>query len=197
MTKLADFRADAPAPKPLVEVLAEEVPFRGRMLAFDQSLADGGWAYMVFGDDGVQVRRTGNIRTVADEKGHEGNLKRSVDFFHAVEDLLREFDPELVAHESPPVANNKMARPESSLMSAEAIRISASLNDMPIYMVHSQRVKKHITGNGNAKKTLVAKMVKERMPELQTNKPGPLNEGVYDAIGVGLTTALEYRTVEV
>lgn len=89
-----------------------------------------------------------------------------------------------------------MRYPESSLMSAEALCISASLNDVPTTMVHSQKVKKRLTGNGNAKKKLVAGEVKRRMPELLEQRPGPLNEAVYDAIGVGLVAGAEIENKE-
>ena len=85
-----------------------------------------------------------------------------------------------------------MARPESSLVSATALRIAANEMSVGIRMVGAQRAKKVITGNGNAKKPEVRARLLELVPGLDKLKP--LNEGVIDAVALAYTAVREAPT---
>lgn len=193
MASLADFRVDgkAPEPKPLIEVLAPK--FEGRILAFDQTLGNVGWVYCQAEAAEVRVVRTGHIKTepgMRGAKGDEDNLQRTVAIYHEVWSIVKEIDPHLIVHESPP-AGGRLARPDSALLAAAAVRIVAADADCPVHMVHAQRVKKLLTGNGNAQKRDVAAAVRRAMPGLVERRIKPLNEHVYDAIGLAVVAAEE------
>jgi len=156
-----------------------------RILSFDQSLSNTGWAYIEQG----RVVETGNIRTEKEDKGHEDNLNRGVAVYIEVEGLFERFEmgrDTLVVHETPPVGG-RMMRPEASLVAATAIRIAAYRRWVPVAMVGAQRAKKRWTGNGNAKKGAVKEAVLRLHPYLKDL--APMNEAVIDAIAIGLLAA--------
>lgn len=187
MTKLSDFRVDG---KPQVEVEVDEIAplaswFKGRILAVDQSLANSGWAMIEMG----VVTWTGNIKTDPMSVGHEDTLLRGERVYAEYQLLLRKFEIDLIVHETPPVSGARMMRPESSLVSAVALRIAGSLAGIPVEMVGAQRAKKRWTGNGNAKKPEVREALKAAFPELRQKKP--MNQAIIDALAIGLVVAEE------
>lgn len=178
----AEVEEEKALPEPVVPVTER------RILSFDQSLANTGWAYIVCG----RVGETGNIKTEREDKGHEDNLNRATTVFVEVLGLMQRFEmgrADLVVHETPPVGG-RMMRPEASLMAATAIRIAAYQRWVPVGMVGAQKAKKRWTGNGNAKKGAVKEAVLRLHPYLKDL--APMNEAVIDAIAIGLLAAEDH-----
>ena len=82
-----------------------------------------------------------------------------------------------------------MARPESSLCAAVVVRGIASDLDIPCKMIGAQKVKKRLTGDGNAAKNLVRAALLRQWPDLANEKPW--NEHISDAMGLGALSAEE------
>lgn len=149
------------------------------ILAFDQSLANTGWALI----SGGKVTEVGNIKTEDEATGHEGNLNRSLKVFAAVNQLIWRTAPDRIVHELPPVGS-RMVRPESSLLSALAIWLAAYLDDLDVTMVGAQKAKKRWTGSARSSKAELKAALLELHPYLATLKP--MNQAISDAIAVGL-----------
>jgi Holliday junction resolvasome RuvABC endonuclease subunit len=162
--------------------------FPGRILAVDQSISNTGWA-LIERTGGISA--TGNIKTEQGPvKGHEDTLTRGTEVFSRYLTLISSLKPDLIVHETPPVGG-KMMRPESSLVSAAALRHAALVHQVPIRMIGAQKAKKRWTGNGNAEKALVKEAIRRLDPMVAQRKP--LNEGIYDAIAIGWVACEEER----
>lgn len=191
---LSDFRISGTAP-----VLTDEVAFEGEpvfqhgsVIAFDQSIANTGWVYLVSDHKGVTVIGCGSLAVppAGYPKGHEGTLLRADHLGFLVDDVFRSrMAPEMVVHETPPIATGKMSRPESSLVAAAVIRQVAQRHDYKISMVSNQHSKKVLVGNGNADKKQWHKAL-DRLPWSHLGQK-PTNEGQRDALCLGLTYLLE------
>lgn len=150
------------------------------LLAFDQSLANTGWALI----EGVTIHKTGNIKTAPSAKGHEGNLSRAWEVKVAVDELLEYLEPDFVVHELPPMPVPGMRRPESSLLAAAAVQFAARGAGVPMLpMVSAQAAKMRWAGDSNADKKRVRESIQRLDPAVRVIKP--MNEATYDAIAVG------------
>lgn len=191
MSSLSQFRADD-APTPAAPTEREPLVFQhGEVIAFDQSIANTGWVYLMSGREGVEVRDCGSLAVPPDgfPKGHEGTLLRADVLASFADAVLRRLPVTTVVHETPPVATGKMARPESSLVSAAVIRQVALRQGHPVVMVSNQHSKKVIARDGNAdKKKWHAAM--ERLPWHHHGKR-PTNEGQRDAMCLALTYLID------
>lgn len=187
---LAQFRQDKAVPKREAEEAIGPVQprFPGRILAFDQSLANTGWA-LIERTGGVSA--TGNLKTDPTEsKGHEDTLQRGSILYGRYRSLIESLGPDLVVHEMPPVGG-RMMRPESSLVSANALRNACLGLSVPVEMYGAQKAKKRWTGNGNAKKNEVKEALRRLDPTLASRKP--MNEAIFDAIAIGWLACEEQR----
>lgn len=152
-----------------------------KILAFDQTLANTGWALLI---DGVP-QRTGMIITPANDEGWRGNIKRGTRIEAEVDTLLFEMLPAFVVAEMP-VTKGKFARPESSALAAQAVSIAASRRDIPFDLMSNQHMKKVIVGRtASVSKADVRTAVERLLPGVNLFKP--YNEHVVDAIAIGLT----------
>ena len=179
----------------------------GRVLAFDQTLGtptSGGTGWVLLDksviDQQVVIVDCGFIKgkNTGMVKGNAMNLERSLHLYRTVIPLLIQYAvrPDvMVAYETPP-AGGKMARPESSLMAAEAILIAAdSLALQPPKMISAQRAKKSICGNPNADKPYVHKVLREQCFPWIGQSNLITNEAGRDALMVGLQ-CLKERKIE-
>ena len=152
------------------------------MLTVDQSLGAAGWAYI---EPDCTVVDTGTVKGVTDLTGHAGTLDKGTQQYAAFVGLIGVYKPGLVVHEMPPISNPKakMARPESSLVSANALRNAASHYGVPVTMVGSQKAKHRFTGKRDADKKEVRAALESLDPGLATRKP--MNEHIADGIALG------------
>jgi len=189
VVRLEDFRRDgtekkSPSPSPIVRTLRDQ-----RVLAFDQSVANTGWALVAVVGGVPRVLRTGMVVTEpSGEAQMLDMLRRAMITYANVRSVILANEPQLIVHEIPLGGRGASLKgASSSLLASLAVRIAASEEHIETEMVSGNRVKAHITGSGKASKSEVAAAVRARLPGLKEQKPGPLNEHVYDAIGIALT----------
>lgn len=126
------------------------------VLAFDQSVMATGWALLGAHRDGhLQIVSAGSFLLPAENypSGHEGTLRRGMEVARRAEAVIvqqQAWFPTIV-HEAPPVGG-RMARPESSLVAALAVRIAAERRGLSVAVVQNQHSKKVLTGSANAEK---------------------------------------------
>lgn len=191
---LTQFRVGVPdiEDSPLEPLPVYDPVFRGHILAFDQSLANTGYAVLTcFGPgQAVHFNATGMLRSGDDLKGHEKTLTRASELFEEVRDLLQTYQPNGVVFETPPTSAGpgRMNRPESSLLAAQSIRIASGLAHKPVTMLARQKVYKRFTGAANADKKALKEALTKLLefhgivrPERQ-----PWNEHTIDATGIAL-----------
>jgi Holliday junction resolvasome RuvABC endonuclease subunit len=184
---LSKFRVDEESNLAIIEA-EPGVLFDGTILAFDQSLAATGWAHLQCRNGEIAVREVGMLPTSPSDRGHEGSLRRAVLIHQQALALIAGVHPDRIAHEAPAVGG-RMARPEASLVAATAIRIAASMYAIPVFMYGAQKVKKRLTGNGNAQKKELRGPLDRMFPIIVEMKPR--NDNTYDAVGVGVVCAEE------
>lgn len=157
-----------------------------RIIAFDQSLSDTGWALI----QGNEILEVGNIRPKTELTGHAGNLEKA-EILHyeacCLFDRLNGYAYPKLVIELPPVGN-RMMRPESSLLAALAVRLAYPIIDGCV-MVGAQKAKKRITGTANATKKMVREGVLALNPAVSEL---PIkNEAIYDALALAWTASEE------
>ncbi len=127
-----------------------------RVLAFDQSLKATGWVVLDVSPERARLLDAGTLVPVTktNARGHEQDLRRTVELFGQMNDVWSQHPDSLVVHEAPPVAT-RVGRPTSSLLAAAALRILAAHilpPPIPVPMISAQRAKKVICGDSNADK---------------------------------------------
>lgn len=166
------------------------------IVSFDQSIANCGFVVLRPDEvDGIDIKAMGVFASQAspDMLKWESNFHRATALFASVVELLREHNPTLVLHETPPGGRSAMFNTESSIVTATVVRIAAAMFGIPTQMVSSNRVKKHLTGNGNAKKKEVRAALEKRF-EIQLKTSGlRKNEHTFDALGIAITYLEEQR----
>lgn len=180
------------AGEPVVEPILPTAPVAAawRVLSFDQSIANTGWCFITVRDGHPFVELTGHHKTPA-EKGMAALLRRANEVYdeivRVIEDVSTAYErPDFITFETP-VGGKTVMGASSSLLTALAVTIAAQNAGIPSQNVASQRLKLHLTGNRGASKKEVADAIRARMPDLKERKIKPLNEHVFDAIGIALT----------
>lgn len=165
----------------------------GRIMSFDQSLADTGWVLLKCTHDGPEFVASGMIITDASDDGHEGNHRRAAEVREEASRLLSTPSlADLVVYESPPVMPPKAKnRSDAVNLAGLSVRIAAQMTGHPIVMRSAQSAKKRWTGNSNASKGDVRACLLKLYPDMA--KLRPFNEHIVDAISIGLH-AWEERT---
>lgn len=155
-----------------------------RVLAFDQALANTGWALLGPGAP-PEVLSMGTYRPKEDGTGFDLSMRRAYKIYAEALGLIEAFHPDVVVCEMPPIAKATVMRPESSLMAAQAIHFAARMTDAPILMVNAQQAKRYITGSVRSSKADTKKAVLAvYRGGLKSNR---VNEHVSDALALGLT----------
>lgn len=202
--RLAQFRADATPAKPTKASRAAWVAptiadlANGSVMAFDQSLSALGWIFLNHEGDTLEVLAKGSVRTEPADfpTSHQGTLERGLAVYDALGEQWEAFEPRFpgwpwahFVHEYPPVGG-RMARPESSLVSAMVVRIFISRDiGMPMTMVSNQHSKSVLVNNGNATK----REWHRGLEGFPLTGALPTNEGERDALCLGLTHLLDLR----
>lgn len=198
MSKLSDFAIGAD-PQPKIDWVDDPdrlkitVRRKANVLVVDQALANSGYAQVLMDPDGnkFSVTWTGTLTTEAISKGHEDTLLRGDSMYRQYRQTIGMIQPDVILHETPPVGG-RMARPESSLVAASALRNAASsamAHSVPVVMIGAQKAKKRITGNGNAKKPEVHAQLRLMLPTLAHKKP--MNQHILDAVALAVVYAEE------
>ena len=192
MSGLQRFRLDE-VPEDAVASEGEPIFQHGSVIAFDQSITATGWVRLDSGADGVIVRAVGSIKCGPEgyPKGHEGTLLRAEYVGQQMAAILRRLPVQTVVHEQPPVATSKMARPESSLLSALALRIEARRQGHSVVVVSNQHSKMVLLGKGQGNATKAQwHTALDRLPWTHEGAT-PTNEGQRDALCLALTYLID------
>lgn len=199
MSRLAQFRVEGdsltgadlvdPLPLPQPEPLVS-----GLVLSFDQQLANSGWVLVrgnadrEWQDPPFVVLATGHIKTApGNSGGFEDSLARGAKLFGAYTQVIEDTDPDFIVHELPNVRALRATRSrnrEAGIVAATALRCAASVNNHRVVMVGAQHVRKLLCGSTAADKKDVREAVKRLTVGWESQRP--LNEHVYDAIGLAV-----------
>lgn len=167
-----------------------------KIISFDQALSETG--YVVIQSLGPhsppRFEATGMLSATHDVKGHENTLLRAASLYLEAKDLIAYHKPSMdlsfvVVHETPPTSAGpgRMARPESSLLAALAIRIAAMESGCRVVMRARQKAYKRFTGSGNADKKYMKEALTKLLDARGIQRPtGPWNQHVIDALGLAL-----------
>ena len=190
---------DQPSPDPSLPVDMTRGPraevFRdGTVLAFDQSLNATGYVLLRCDRGHLCIEQASQIpMPEISAKGHEANLLKGVALWQRMCAVLTAtasgYPGAEIAHETPPVGG-RMARPESSLLSALSLRIAAATFGWEVTMVGAQKAKRWIAGNANADKKTAHAALAQHFGDL----PGYeyiTNEAKCDALMIALTILKE------
>jgi Holliday junction resolvasome RuvABC endonuclease subunit len=179
--KLSDFRKEEIELAPVVKHRFQD----NFVLAFDQSMASTGWVYLDSDDEGnAHVLGTGMIITTPTGLGSfEDTYSRMIEIEGEMQHVINALRPSRIVHEMPAVFGK---RTEASLLASVVLRLVAHRSDYDISMIGAQRMKKIIAGKPNASKDEVKSAVKSIIPGIVKCKP--LNEHIYDATAIGLSS---------
>jgi len=164
---------------------------QGTILVFDQSVSATGWVVLASAKD-LRVLAAGSFLLPAVDypSGHEGTLRRGVVITQQAEEVLTRyhfFGISRVIHEAPPVGG-RMARPESSLVAALAVRVAAERFGLPVSCVQNQHSKKVLTGSATVDKKDWHRALGRYSID---GKHKVTNEGQRDALCLGLTFLID------
>jgi Holliday junction resolvasome RuvABC endonuclease subunit len=190
---LSQFRIGEPDGSPMAPLPILDIRHQGKIIAFDQSLSNTGYVVLdtsspTFHIGPLKLMTTGMLKAKNDLKGHENTLFRGMDLFWEIQDVCRQWRPDSVIFETPPVGG-RMARPESSLLAALSLRLAAIIENpfVKLVMISRQQAAKRWTGNGNADKRVVRAALDQVLTTHEIARcDGPWNEHVYDALSLGL-----------
>lgn len=152
-----------------------------RIIGFDPSLSSTGWCLLK--DNKIEC--FGTIKT---EKGD----KRYYKIYNAVLDLLDKYSPEEVHIETPFIGTNSRTGIELAQCRGVILLLCEAF-DIPLVNFAPQEVKKKITGNGRAEKSLVAsEIIKIFKEDDKIKEIGPFSDknnknktsDIYDALAV-------------
>lgn len=197
---LTKFRADDYEPaEPLLEPLMMLSPSKEiqKIISFDQALSETGYVVIQsLADHGPpRFEATGMLTATHDVKGHENTLLRASSLYLEAKGLIAYHKPAMdnlplvVVHETPPTSagHGKMARPESSLLAALAIRVAAMECNCRVVMRARQKAYKRFTGSGNAEKKFMKEALTKLLDARGIKRPeGPWNQHIIDALGIAL-----------
>lgn len=167
LEELAGFRADRPTVKAREKAawspLTPDRLRAGVVLAWDQTIRNAGWCLVASDGRGqVEIELAGTCRTKPSGlTGWEGTLSSALEQASNIEYVLyrrcadgvgvgRRIE---VVHESPPSGGGKVARPDSTLLAAQAVRIAAQKQGRPVTMLANQSMKRLLFDVVDAKKT--------------------------------------------
>ncbi|NJN41369.1 MAG: crossover junction endodeoxyribonuclease RuvC [Flammeovirgaceae bacterium] len=130
------------------------IPKEKIILGLDPGTNVMGYGVVSIKDSAVQLLQFGVIQ-LSKYEGHELKLKK---IFDRVLTLLDEFHPDEVALEAPFYGKNIQSM--LKLGRAQGVAMSAALyREIPIIEYAPKKVKQSVTGNGNASKEQVARML--------------------------------------
>lgn len=172
-------------------------PHDTSILAFDQSLANTGWAFVHFIPGHrpvVEAKGTLVTRPHDDLSGFADSFVRGENLHDMALSILTSVEPDVVVHEEPvPMGRMVSRKQEGAPVAALAVRIATRRAGFTPVMVPIRRCKAWVTGNPNAEKSQMRQGV---LAALGVSKMS-LNEHTTDAIGLAIAAALDGHHGEV
>ena len=155
------------------------------ILSVDQGLANFGYAVLSKTDEKIELITYGCFVT----KSTGDQAERIYNLMSQLEGLIETYNPEQIVHErlffSPPAKNmrKKSASILNTNMITGAMWYIAGKHGIPVSQFSPQTVKKILTGNGRADKTVMIKKI-ENMFTIECLKSR--KEHICDAVAIGL-----------
>ncbi len=155
------------------------------ILAIDQSLANTGMIWVTLHEDkSLTIDSKVTLKSKSLLSGNEASLSRAEELFDNFCSLFTE-DLTEVIYEVPPLGN-LVQRPESSLLSALALRLAARDKKVLCVGVNTNKAKKLLTGSAQARKPKVREALLAKYPVFQG-----LNQHQVDAASLVVTYLTE------
>ena len=163
----------------------------GRFLGIDPGLNFTGWGVVKYkGADSFSYVASGVIKTSI-KTTHAERLNQI--FLKSLE-IIRRYTPEVAAIEDTYVNINNQSSIKLAQAKAATI-IATSQSKIPLIEYPAKKVKKTITGSGNADKSQMMKMIKYWLPDVSTKVLAPLflTSDEADALAIALCYASHYK----
>jgi crossover junction endodeoxyribonuclease RuvC len=139
-------------------VTAQGVP--ARILGIDPGLDTTGYGVVECRDTDVRLVEAGVIRPA--RRSGDSLPARLRTLYEGVREVIREFEPQALCLEE---VYSHASFPRTSILMGHArgiICLVAELEDIPVIDLPAKRIKKALTGNGNATKAQVQRAIQER-----------------------------------
>lgn len=161
----------------------------GRVLAFDQTVQNTGWAMVESTDTGPLIRKTGMCRPSKDDlTSFEALYARAAEVEDQLDALVQQFawaENLTVVHEMPAIEGY---RTESSLIVSYIIRRAATRAHLPVVMVNNQHMKAVLLPpHDRYEKAAVGRALVGLVDRTHLIVGSPWNQHVHDAVALGLT----------
>src|SRR6059058_3659589 len=164
------------------------------VLAFDTSLTATGVVSLWVNGGKIEVRQTWVLAATSGTEGWENVLRSGEELEGEFRRLFSGRPHQRVVHEAPPQGGGKFLKPELALVACFALRSAARACGFQVApMIAPQTHKRLICGNGNAKKPVEHKVLREELaPALPIIGFDQItNEAKRDALCVGLAHSLQ------
>ena len=156
----------------------------GRFLGIDPGLNFTGWGVIEYkGADSFSYIASGVIKT-STKTNHPERLNQ---IFSQSLEIIHQYNPEVVAIEDTYVNINSQSSIKLAQAKAATI-IATSQSNISLVEYPAKKVKKTITGTGNADKNQMIKMIKYWLPDVSTKVSDEA-----DALAIALCYASHYK----
>jgi crossover junction endodeoxyribonuclease RuvC len=152
-----------------------------RIMGVDPGLQRTGYGVVEAGSGGIKMIQAGVITTSSDD----GISSRVLDIYRNISDVIRESSPSVLVLEK---LYSHYKHPATSILMAHArgvVCLACGVNDLKLVNYASTRIKKAVTGNGQAGKHQVQGMVRTILN--LTSTPNPLD--ISDALAMAISYA--------
>lgn len=129
-----------------------------RILGIDPALSKTGWGVLESVNNALVYINCGSFKTDINQSLAE----RLLEIFHNIKKIILEYSPAYVAIEETYVNNNAKTSLHLAHARASIIVAAAELGHLPEFY-QAKTIKKTLTGNGNADKAQVLKMLQIRL----------------------------------
>jgi crossover junction endodeoxyribonuclease RuvC len=140
--------------------MATALRFPARVLGIDPGLDTTGYGVVDCQNGDVRLVEAGVIRPT--RKTSDGLPVRLKTLFDGIREVIQEFEPQAVCLEE---VYSHASFPRTSILMGHArgvICLAAALQNVPVINLPAKRIKKALTGNGNASKAQVQRAIQQK-----------------------------------
>jgi crossover junction endodeoxyribonuclease RuvC len=151
-----------------------------RILGIDPGLDTTGYGVVECRNTDVRLVEAGVIRP--GRRSGKGLASRLRTLFDGVREVIREFEPRALCLEE---VYSHASFPRTSILMGHArgvICLAAELEDIPVIDLPAKRIKKALTGNGNASKAQVQRAIQETFSLARFPQPPDVADALAAAV---------------